>query len=188
MVCPNFLLTYVPNPDPRLFRQNVTRSMMEIQEAAASSSVPLRGVRLGQISLNGELANRESFHLFLLIAASLYKPDSPATSFHTCVVSSLADSLRATLGPCLRTACALLGRCLVEGNRSKRHIEYCGKKSTEDETCHSRFPTNVCLSAFRHFTGSGTCSNRISTATRASGPCRVLLRSSRPTSAQPVPR
>ena len=82
-------------------------------------------------------------HLFLLIPASFYKPYSPATSFHTGVVASLADSLRATLGPCLRTGCPLLGRCLVEGNRGKRHTEHCGKNCSEDPTCHSFQRKNI---------------------------------------------
>src|SRR5262249_52268528 len=49
-------------------------------------------------------------------------------------------------------------------NRGKRHTEHCGKKGAEDQTCHSRFRTKVCRPAYRHFTGSATCSSRISTA------------------------
>jgi hypothetical protein len=70
---------------------------------------------------------------------------------HSDAICSATSVAYATLGPCLRTGCALLGRCLVEGSRGKRHIEYCGKKGTEDETCHSRFPTNVCLPSFQTF-------------------------------------
>jgi hypothetical protein len=92
--------------------------------------------------------------LFLFISAPFYKPYCPATSLHTDLVPSLADSLRAARCPCLRTGCPLLGRCLVEGNRGKRQTKHGGKDGSEDKMCHSIIPMAHSICQIRSTTGA----------------------------------